>query len=376
MSKTKVQIDTKKLAGAVANVEVDNRAIAIPLKWVGPVKVVGTEFNFVTTVPLATLEKPLWPSVSRGARLTKICGGLHATVVRNGMARSVVVQAHNAHELVQVEQELVCRKAELDAVVAATSGYATLQDWQSQIIGNLLYLRFNFAVGDAAGHNMATKAADALLDWLLMQYPQLKYVSISGNYCVDKKVSAVNGILGRGKHVVVEMTVPHEVCVAQLRVTPAQLVDLHIKKNLLGSIIAGSICSANAHAANMLLAFYLATGQDGANIVEGSQAIVHAELCGQNNMDLYFSVTLPNIIVGTVGSGKDLVDFVSENLKQLGCGDVVGVGYNARKLAVIAASAVWCGEISLLAAQANRGELVRSHEEMERRKPKCEGYKK
>ena len=35
----------------------------------------------------------------------------------------------------------------------------------------------------------------------------------------------------------------------------------------------------------MLLAFYLATGQDAANIIEGSQGIVHAE-CADD--DLYF----------------------------------------------------------------------------------------
>ncbi len=46
---------------------------------------------------------------------------------------------------------------------------------------------------------MVTKAADALMKWLLHEYPLLSYISISGNYCTDKKVCAVNGILGRGK---------------------------------------------------------------------------------------------------------------------------------------------------------------------------------
>ena len=59
-----------------------------------------------------------------------------------------------------------------------------------------------------------------------------------------------------------------------------------IKKNLLGTLAAGGIRSANAHFANMLLGFYLATGQDAANIIEGSQGIVHAEV---RNDDLYFS---------------------------------------------------------------------------------------
>jgi len=128
--------------------------------------------------------------------------------------------------------------------------------------------------------------------------------------------------------------------------------------------MAGGLRTANAHFANMLLGFYLATGQDAANIIEGSQGMVHAEVRGQ---DLYFTVTLPNIIVGTVGSGKTY-DFVRENLRMLGCLEEREPGENARRLAIIAAGAVLCGELSLLAAQTNPGELIKSHLKLERRK--------
>lgn len=337
----------------------------IPTKWVGPIKLSGEEFNFATEVPLATLEKPLWNTVARGAKLSMQGTGLNIVVVREGMTRSILLEGPNAIYVTKVTYELIQHKKELDDIVAGTSKFTQLIDWHEQIVGNLLYLRFNFSVGDAAGHNMATKAADALLNWLLQRYSQLNYVSISGNFCVDKKTSAVNGVLGRGKYVVAEMIVPEAMCLKVLRVTPAAVVNLHIKKNLLGSILAGSIRTANAHFANILLALYLATGQDAANIVEGSQGVVHAEL---RESDLYFSVTLPNIIVGTVGSGKDLT-FVRENLQQLGCLPEVQPykqGGSARKLAALIAASVWCGEISLLAAQTNRGELVRSHMVLER----------
>jgi hydroxymethylglutaryl-CoA reductase (NADPH) len=127
--------------------------------------------------------------------------------------------------------------------------------------------------------------------------------------------------------------------------------------------VAGGLRTANAHFANMLLGFYLATGQDVANIIEGSQGLVHTELRGQ---DLYFSVTLPNLIVGSVGSGKDLA-FVRENLEILGCLKERAPGMNARRLAIIAASAILCGELSLLAAQTNPGELMGSHIKWERK---------
>jgi hydroxymethylglutaryl-CoA reductase (NADPH) len=113
----------------------------------------------------------------------------------------------------------------------------------------------------------------------------------------------------------------------------------------------------------MLLAFYLATGQDAANIVEGSQGITHAEV---REGDLYFSCTLPNIIVGTVGNGKDL-PFVGENLARLGCAQERPPGENARRLAVLCAATVLCGELSLLAAQTNPGELMAAHLTIERK---------
>jgi hydroxymethylglutaryl-CoA reductase (NADPH) len=209
---------------------------------------------------------------------------------------------------------------------------------------------------------MATKAADAVINWMLKTYPTLKYVSISGNICSDKKVSAINGLLGRGKSVIAEIEIPRVVCLEKLKTTPEAVVNLNIKKNLLGSIIAGGLRTANAHYANLLYAFYLATGQDVANIVEGSQGITHAEVRQGN---LYFSVNLPNIIVGTVGNGKHF-DFVKYHLESMGCLEPRESGQNSRRLAIIAAATVLCGELSLMAAQTNRGELMRAHERFER----------
>ena len=136
------------------------------------------------------------------------------------------------------------------------------------------------------------------------------------------------------------------------------MAELNLKKNLIGSIVAGSLHSANAHYANMLLAFYLATGQDGANIVEGSQGITHLEV---KNEGLYVSVSLPNIIVGSIGHGKDAIDAAS-HLKAL---DVSGLE-GSQKLAQIAAGLVLCGELSLLAALSNPQELTKSHQRIER----------
>lgn len=336
---------------------------SIPLHVVGPVKIISQEVTDQVPLPLATLESPLWPSTHRGARVCTAAGGIHATIIDERMTRSVLVEGPTAADTHRIGAAIKQQQEHLQTIIAKTSRFAKLLNIHTQMVGTLLYIRFELLTGDAAGHNMVTLASDRMLDWILKQYKQLNYVSISGNYCSDKKVSAVNSILGRGKNVVAEVTLPKALCKRFLKTTPEKIVELNIKKNLLGSLVAGGLRTANAHFANMLLGFYLATGQDVANIVEGSQGIVYCEI---RKEDLYFSVTLPNLIVGTIGSGKTL-SFVKENLRLLGCLADREPGYNARRLAIIAAAAVLCGELSLLATQTNQGELMRSHLKMERK---------
>lgn len=337
--------------------------ITIPTKLIGPIRIIGPEVNDEVQVPLSTYETPMWPSTNRGASVSRQCAGIRCTILDDRMTRSVLLEGSNALILKNMIDDLSQRRQDLEKIISSTSRYCRLLDWNSQIVGNLLFLRLEMSTGDASGHNMVTKAADAVINWILDTYPALKYVSISGNICADKKVSAINGLLGRGKSVVAEIEIPRAICLEKLKTQPEAIVDLNIKKNLLGSIVAGGLRTANAHYANLLYAFYLATGQDVANIVEGSQGFTHAEVREGN---LYFSVSLPNIIVGTVGNGKHF-DFVKHHLEMMGCLEPRQPGQNSRRLAIIAAATVLCGELSLMAAQTNRGELMRAHEWFERK---------
>jgi hydroxymethylglutaryl-CoA reductase (NADPH) len=335
----------------------------IPMQFVGPVKLSGSVIEGDYEVPLATYETPLWPSVNRGARVSMNCaGGIGCTVVDERMTRSVLFEAPSASAALLALEKTKAGFPALCTIVEGTSRFAKLIGLHSQIAGNLLFLRFEFTTGDAAGHNMCTQAAEALMNHILEEHPELKYGSISGNYCSDKKAAAVNGILGRGKYVVAELTIPAEICRRYLKTTPGKVVQLNLRKNLIGTMLAGGLRSANAHFANMLLGFYLATGQDAANIVEGSQGLTMAE---ERGGDLYFSVTLPNLIVGTVGNGKGL-GFVLENMKRMGLDVDREPGENARRLACLCAATVLCGELSLLAAQTNPGELMEAHRRIER----------
>jgi hydroxymethylglutaryl-CoA reductase (NADPH) len=338
-------------------------AAPVPLKWIGPLRISGNVMTGESEVPLATYESPLWPSVRRGARLsTMVEGGIRATLVDERMSRSVLFEADDAGVALAGVQWLTAHRAELEQVVAGSSRFARLIDLHVQIAANLLFVRFELSTGDASGHNMVTNASDRLMDHVLAAVPGLRYGSVSGNFCSDKKATAVNGILGRGKNVVTEIVLPRRIVERFLHTTPEAIAQLNVRKNLIGTMLAGGLRSANAHYANMLLAFYLATGQDAANIVEGSQGLTHAEV---RDGDLYFSCTLPNLIVGSVGNGKGL-DFVEENLTRLGCREDREPGANARRLAVLCAATVLCGELSLMAAQTNPGELMQAHLTLER----------
>ena len=342
----------------------NNLNTSIPTRWIGPLHfkaLNGLSFKDVDQsieVPLATFETTLFPSVSRGAKISRLTENLTSTLLSDGMTRSLLLESASVEASLKIVQYLKSHLPSLqENIVSKHSKYAELLKVDEALVGNLLYLRFFFSTGNASGHNMSTFAVDQIAEHLLTEFKDVKYLSLSGNYCTDKKVSAVNRLLGRGKHVISEIFIPRKIVETDLKSTPEAMVDLHIKKNLIGSIISGGLLSGNAHYANMLLATYLATGQDAANIVEGSQGITHLEV---KDNGLYMSVNIPNVIVGTVGHGKS--EF-QERFEKMGCTGP----YSSEKLALIIGGVVLAGELSLLAALTNQHELVKSHQAFERR---------
>lgn len=338
----------------------------VPTAWVGPIhfKTMNytsfSEHDIEIDAPLATYETTLFHSVSRGLRAIKQSKSLETTIISDQMTRSLLFEASSALKAREIAMQVTNQIERFQhEAVSKVSKYAKLEKINYQIVDNLLFLRFAYQSGDASGHNMTTFASDKIAEIILQDFTDLKYLSVSANYCTDKKNSSVNAILGRGKHTVGHVVISRETCKEVLKTTPEKIVELNIKKNLIGSIVSGGVQSANAHFANMLLAFYIATGQDGANVVEGSQGITYASI---EKDQLVFSVTLPNIIVGTIGHGKDN-DFAKEALEVMGCTQT----HSAQKLAQIACALVLAGELSLLSALTNQNELTNAHKKIERK---------
>uniref|UniRef100_A0A3Q0RBT0 3-hydroxy-3-methylglutaryl coenzyme A reductase n=1 Tax=Amphilophus citrinellus TaxID=61819 RepID=A0A3Q0RBT0_AMPCI len=329
----------------------------VPVGVAGPLLLDKKEFY----VPLATTEGCLVASTNRGCRALGLSGGCSSRILADSMTRGPLVRLPSACRAAEVKVWLETSDG-LSIIKQAfdeTSRFARLEKLLVGIAGRNLYIRFQSQTGDAMGMNMLSKGTEHALHVLQQQHPDVEVLSVSGNFCTDKKPAAINWILGRGKSAVCEATIPANVVREVLKTSTAALVDLNINKNFVGSAMAGSIGGFNAHAANIVAAIYIACGQDPAQTVGSSNCITQMEAVGPGGEDLYISCTMPSIELGTVGGGTNLSP-------QQACLQMLGVtspnqpGENARQLARVVCATVLAGELSLMAALA-AGHLVKSH---------------
>uniref|UniRef100_K3ZRH7 3-hydroxy-3-methylglutaryl coenzyme A reductase n=2 Tax=Setaria italica TaxID=4555 RepID=K3ZRH7_SETIT len=332
--------------------------VQLPVGVAGPLLLDGRRLY----VPMATTEGCLVASTNRGFKAIAESGGAFSVVLKDGMTRAPAVRFPSARRAAELKGFLE-NPANFDTLATVfnrSSRFGRLQGVKCAMAGRNLYMRFTCSTGDAMGMNMVSKGVQNVLDYLQDDFPDMDVISISGNFCSDKKSAAVNWIEGRGKSVVCEAIIKEEVVKKVLKTNVQALVELNVIKNLAGSAVAGALGGFNAHASNIVTAIFIATGQDPAQNVESSQCMTMLEAINDGK-DLHISVTMPSIEVGTVGGGTQLAS-------QSACLDLLGVkganrespGSNARLLASVVAGAVLAGELSLISAQA-AGHLVQSH---------------
>ncbi|MEM2204478.1 MAG: hydroxymethylglutaryl-CoA reductase (NADPH) [Sulfolobales archaeon] len=353
-------IDFEEVVGR--NIENPIGAVQIPLGVAGPLRIVGEHVSGDFYIPLATTEGALVASVSRGSKAITMSGGAYAIVYRDGMTRAPLFKVSSVKKALELVKWVSDNFEEIKRVAESTTRHGKLVSIDPYIAGNNVWLRFKFATGDAMGMNMVTIAVDKAVRFIAEKFGGAELVALSGNMCVDKKPSYMNSILGRGKGVVAEAIIKKDVVSSVLKTSVVDMVEVNNRKNLLGTSMAGGI-GLNAHAANIVAAIFIATGQDVAQVVESSTAYTWLE--ETQDGDLYASVTLPSLEIGTVGGGTWLPT-QREALALLGVyGPGNPPGANAVKLAEIIASAVLAGEVNLIAAIAS-GELARAHERLAR----------
>ena len=344
------------------NIENPIGAAQVPIGIVGPLLVHGDYARGEFYVPMATTEGALVAGVNRGVKAVTLSGGARAKVLYDGMARAPLIWTPSVDEAYKLASWIRENLEALKSEVKKVTRHGELINVQTFIVGNVLWPRFVFKTGDAMGMNIATIASDRLCSFILERYgDSVKCVTVSGNLCTDKKPSAINRVLGRGKYVVAEAVIKGDVIRKVLKTTAEDVHYANVSKNLLGNAVAGSP-SFNGHVANMIAAIFIATGQDVAQVVESSMAYTWTEVRGE---DLYISVTLPSLEVGTVGGGTWLPT-QREALELLGvAGGGDPPGTNALKFAEIVSATVLAGELNLLASQVT-GELAKAHERLGR----------
>lgn len=365
-----LEFDYSRVVGACCENVIG--CVRLPVGLVGPL-VMDKRHIFV---PLATTEGCLVASTKRGLSALARGGGVVSRMRKNCMTRAPIVRFVDADlgdALQNVDRAVEwlhdeATKEKMKAAFRSTSKHTKLVDYTVHPYGREIHIRFEAQTGDAMGMNMCSKGAEMAIKEMQRIFPTMNILTLSGNMCTDKKPSPMNWILGRGKSVECNATLTAETIEKVLKVSVDSLYDVWLKKVMIGSAMAGSIGGYNCHAANIVAAIFIATGQDAAQVVSSSNCILQLEKNSRSN-SLEVHCYMPSIECGTVGGGTILED-QSNYLQLMGirgstesnaqAPDSQDSESNACILARIICATVMAAELSLLAS-LTEGTLVKSH---------------
>lgn len=331
----------------------------IPTGVMGPLKVLGSNAEGDFYIPLATSEGALVASYHRGAKACYLAGGATSICLVEGVQRSPLFKFNHIGELGMFLSWVLNHIEDYKRITSEKSRFAQLLELRSNIEGNHLILTFEYHTGDASGQNMVTICTDAICHYIIENAPIKPTMwFIEGNYSGDKKATSLSFTSVRGKKVSTEVCLSEKIVNEVLKTTPKAMHE-YWRSSTMGVIQSGAV-GAQGHYANGLTALFIATGQDAACVAEAATGITRMEL--NDDGSLYASVTLPNLIVGTVGGGTSLPS-QRECLEMMDC---YGAG-KSRKFAEICGAVVLAGELSIAAA-LSAGHFASAHQSLGRKK--------
>lgn len=348
------------------NIENHIGEVSVPLGVAGPVVVHGTYAQGERYLPLATTEGALVASISRGCKTLAQSGGVYTTITYKGISRAPLFTVNSLSQIDEITQLVQKQFVHMQSLAQSTSSHLQLINAEVTALGTYVWVRMSFDTQEAMGMNMASTAAEKICDYICKSIADCELIALSGNLCVDKKASWTNIVKGRGYKVTAQSVIPQDVLQHTLHTTAQKMAQVGRAKNWYGSALAGAM-SANAQAANVVAALFLATGQDVAHLVESSQAFTIAEEIPEG---LRISVTLPNVICGTKGGGTQLP--AQHQAMSIAVPDVlkdVDNSHYAWQFAEVLAAGVLAGEVSLLAALCTNT-LASAHRQLTGKEPK------
>jgi hydroxymethylglutaryl-CoA reductase (NADPH) len=336
------ELEPERLAGSIEGFIGYAR---MPVGVAGPVKIRGSAAQGDFFVPFATTEGTLVASFQHSFNVINRCGGAAALCSDEQVTRAPCFEFATLVEAGEFARWLPSQFTRMQEVAAGTSRYCRMRGVHTSVVANTVYVSFEYKTGDAAGQNMVTLATEAVCLQLIEAMPHkprswLVESVLSG----DKRASALAFRATRGRNASAEIVVPARSIERYWR-TDAHAMEQCWSQAITGSAQTGAV-GLQGNAANALAALFVACGQDVACVAEAVTSVTRFERTREG--DIYAAVTLPNLIVGTVGGGTYLPT-AQECLAMLGC---VGPG-TAAKFAEICAVAVLAGELSIVGAMAS-----------------------
>lgn len=341
----------------VRNIENFIGTVKVPIGLAGPLRVNGIHARGDFYVPLATTEAALVASYSRGSQIVTEAGGCSAVVLNEGVSRAPGFAFDTLADAARFVTWASRGIKAFEDVAQDTTRFGRLVDMQFTVEGNHVYMGLEFTTGDASGQNMVTIATEAICRYIAAHTPvRPRYWFIEANMSGDKKATTQSFSGVRGKKVSAEVVLPANLIERRLHTTPAAMLA-YSRMSVLGGVMSGSI-GVQGHYANGLAALFVACGQDAACVAEAAVGVTRFEP-GEDG-GLYVAVTLPNLIVGTVGGGTRLPS-------QKACLDILGLAGpgHARAFAEVAAGLVLAGELSIIGA-LSAGHFTAAHERLAR----------
>lgn len=332
-------------------------AVPIPIGYAGPLSLhFSDKTETIIHLPLATTEGALVASVNRGCKAVNESKSVRTSSIRHGITRSMAFKVDG--DARSFTDEIKKKERQWKAIAEATSNHLTILDYQLHTEAKHVFLTIVCDTDEAMGMNMVTIAAQAIGAWMEENFSDCTFLTVAANVDSDKKPSLRTYENGRGFEATATVTLSDHTITSILKSSADAMEAVAIAKLDLGSDIAGAI-GRNLHAANIIAALYIATGQDAAHVVEGSLSDTYVE---RREEGLKVTVRLPALLLGVRGGGTSLpaqhacLNLLLQPKTSL---------HPCAQLAESIAAAVLAGEISLLAAQASH-HLSQAHQTLGR----------
>ncbi len=355
---------TLEAKALVSNIEAFVGSVEIPVGIAGPLHIKGGHAEGLFYAPMATTEGALLASATRGATALSRSGGVNVRVIGQRMLRVPVFVLSDLNSALFFAEWVKDHYSEIAEQTRKYSNYANLVEVNTELMGRTVHVQFAYETGDAAGQNMTTTCTWQACQWIIAQMQQFSGIEfenfmIEANLSNDKKVTYNSFLKGRGVRVLAECLLTDDVCQKVLKVTPKQLFTAY--NQFIGGSIASGMIGMNINIANVIGAIFTATGQDIACVHESSIGQLYLELTDDN--EVYATLRLPSLVVGSVGGGTSLAQ-QKECLELIGC---AGPGCS-HKLAEVIAGFCLALDLSTLSAIAS-DQFARAHEKLGRNRP-------